>query len=115
MSPLASASDAIILGFQCESQCKGPGPWRKKENIDIRFYDVIYNAINDVRLAMAGLLEPVLKENVIGHAEVREIFRVPKVGTIAGCHVMDGHVERNAKVRVVAGTMWLFLTDGFHP
>jgi len=80
----------------------------KKENIDIRFYDVIYNAINDVRLAMTGLLEPILKEKIIGRAEVREIFRVPKVGAIAGSHVTDGHVERNAKARLLRDEVVVF-------
>ncbi|EFK06667.1 translation initiation factor IF-2 [delta proteobacterium NaphS2] len=104
---LASASDAIILGFNVRANQRVLD-LAEKENIDIRFYDVIYNAINDVRLAMAGLLEPILKENVIGHVEVREIFRVPKIGTIAGCFVTDGHVERNAKVRLLRDDVVVF-------
>ena len=104
---LASASDAIILGFNVRANQRVLD-LAEKENIDIRFYDVIYNAINDVRLAMTGLLEPILKENVIGHAEVREIFRVPKIGTIAGCFVTDGHVERNAKVRLLRDDVVVF-------
>ena len=104
---LASASDAIILGFNVRANPRVLA-LAEKENIDIRFYDVIYNAINDVRLAMTGLLEPILEENIIGHAEVREIFRVPKIGTIAGCHVMDGHVERNAKVRLLRDDVVVF-------
>ena len=104
---LASASDAIILGFNVRANPRVLA-LAEKENIDIRFYDVIYNAINDVRLAMAGLLEPILKENIIGHAEVREIFRVPKIGTVAGCHVTDGHVERNAKVRLLRDDVVVF-------
>ncbi len=104
---LASASDAIILGFNVRANQRVMD-LAERENIDIRFYDVIYNAINDVRLAMAGLLEPILKENVIGHAEVREIFRVPKVGTIAGCFVTDGHAERNAKVRLLRDDVVVF-------
>ncbi len=104
---LASASDAIILGFNVRANPRVLA-LAEKENIDIRFYDVIYNAIKDVRLAMAGLLEPILEENIIGHAEVREIFRVPKIGTIAGCHVMDGHVERNAKVRLLRDDVVVF-------
>ena len=104
---LASASDAIILGFNVRANPRVLA-LAEKENIDIRFYDVIYNAINDVRLAMTGLLEPILEENIIGHAEVREIFRVPKIGTIAGCQVMDGHVERNAKVRLLRDDVVVF-------
>ncbi len=104
---LASASDAIILGFNVRANPRVLA-LAEKENIDIRFYDVIYNAINDVRLAMAGLLEPILKENIIGHAEVREIFRVPKIGVVAGCHVTDGHVERNAKARLLRDDVVVF-------
>jgi len=104
---LASASDAIILGFNVRANPRVLA-LAEKENIDIRFYNVIYNAINDVRLAMAGLLEPILKENIIGHAEVREIFRVPKIGTVAGCHVTDGHVERNAKIRLLRDDVVVF-------
>ena len=80
----------------------------ERENVDIRYYDVIYNAIKDIRLAMAGLLEPVLKEHVIGRAEVKEIFRVPKVGAVAGCQVTDGHVDRNANVRLLRDDVVIF-------
>ena len=104
---LASASDAIILGFNVRANPRVMA-LAEKENIDIRFYDVIYNAINDVRLAMTGLLEPILKEKIIGRAEVREIFRVPKVGAIAGSHVTDGHVERNAKARLLRDEVVVF-------
>ncbi len=104
---LASASGAIILGFNVRANPRVMA-LAEKENIDIRFYDVIYNAINDVRLAMTGLLEPILKEKIIGRAEVREIFRVPKVGAIAGSHVTDGHVERNAKARLLRDEVVVF-------
>ncbi len=104
---LASASEAIILGFNVRANPRVMA-LAEKENIDIRFYDVIYNAINDVRLAMTGLLEPILKEKIIGRAEVREIFRVPKVGAIAGSHVTDGHVERNAKARLLRDEVVVF-------
>ncbi len=104
---LAAASDAIILGFNVRANQR-VSDLAEKENIDIRFYDVIYNAIKDVRLAMTGLLEPILEETVIGHVEVREIFRVPKVGTIAGCFVTNGHVERNAKVRLLRDDVVVF-------
>jgi translation initiation factor IF-2 len=72
-----------------------------KEQFDVRFYDVIYHALDDIKKAMVGLLEPEFKEAVIGSAEVRETFQVPKVGTIAGCYVVDGKVVRNAKARVL--------------
>jgi translation initiation factor IF-2 len=104
---LASASEAIILGFNVRANPRVMA-LAEKENIDIRFYDVIYNAINDVRLAMTGLLEPILREKIIGRAEVREIFRVPKMGAIAGSHVTDGHVERNAKARLLRDEVVVF-------
>lgn len=104
---LAAASDAIILGFNVRANPRVMA-LAEKEHIDIRFYDVIYNAIKDVRLAMTGLLEPIMKENIIGRAEVREIFRVPKVGAIAGSHVTDGHVERNAKARLLRDEVVVF-------
>ena len=69
--------------------------------MDIRTYDVIYHALDDIKKAMVGLLDARFEENVIGTAEVRETYQVPKIGTIAGCYVTDGKIERNAKVRVV--------------
>jgi translation initiation factor IF-2 len=72
-----------------------------KEHVDFRFYDVIYHALDDIKKAMVGLLEPEFEEAVIGSAEVRDTFQVPKVGTIAGCYVIDGKMQRNAKVRIL--------------
>jgi translation initiation factor IF-2 len=97
---LASASEAIIIGFNVRPSVKVK-ELSEKEHVDIRFYDVIYHALDDIKKAMVGLLEPEFEEAVIGSAEVRETFQVPKVGTIAGCYVVDGKVERNAKVRVL--------------
>jgi translation initiation factor IF-2 len=97
---LASASGAIIIGFNVRANPRVVEV-AEKENVDIRYYDVIYNAIQDIRNAMAGLLEPVIKEDVIGRAEVKEVFRVPKLGAVAGCYVTDGHVERNAQARLL--------------
>ena len=76
--------------------------------MDIRYYDVIYNAINDIRLAMVGLLEPLLQERVIGHANIKEIFKVPKVGAIAGCQVTDGKIDRKAKIRLLRDDVVVF-------
>ena len=74
----------------------------KNERVDIRFYDVIYHALDDIRLAMIGMLDPTFVERVLGHLEVREIFSVPKVGTVAGCYVTDGKIERHyGKVQTV--------------
>ncbi len=97
---LASASGAIIIGFNVRANPRVV-EIAEKEKIDIRYYDVIYDAIQDVRNAMAGLLEPIYQENFIGRVEVKEIFRVPKVGTVAGCYVTEGHVERNANIRLL--------------
>lgn len=104
---LASASGAIIIGFNVRANPRVVEVL-EREKVDIRYYDVIYNAINDIRLAMAGLLEPVLEEHIMGHAEVKEIFRVPKVGAVAGCQVTDGHVDRNAKVRLLRDNVVVF-------
>jgi len=104
---LATASGAIIIGFNVRANPRVVEV-SEKENVDIRYYDVIYNAIKDIRLAMTGLLEPVLEEHVIGRAEVKEIFRVPKVGAVAGCQVTDGHVDRNANVRLLRDNVVVF-------
>ncbi len=104
---LASASGAIIIGFNVRANPRVVEV-AEREDVDIRYYDVIYNAIKDIRLAMAGLLEPVLEEHVIGRAEVKEIFRVPKVGAVAGCQVTDGHVDRNANVRLLRDDVVVF-------
>jgi translation initiation factor IF-2 len=97
---LASASEAVIIGFNVRPPVKVK-ELAAKEKVDIRFYDVIYHALDDIKKAMVGLLEPEFKEVIIGSAEVRETFSVPKVGTIAGCYVIDGKMARNAKVRVL--------------
>jgi len=97
---LASASSAIIIGFNVR-----PTPRVKdvaeKENVEIRFYDIIYNLVNDIRDAMAGMLDPIIKEEYLGQAQVLQTFSVPKVGMVAGCMVMDGKLIRNGKARLV--------------
>jgi translation initiation factor IF-2 len=97
---LASASDAIIIGFNVRPSVKVKDV-AAKESVDIRFYDVIYHALEDIEKAMVGMLEPTFEERVIGTAEVRETFSVPKIGTIAGCSVQDGKIERNAQARLI--------------
>ena len=96
---LASASNAIIIGFNVR-----PDPVAKvtadNEGVDIRLYKVIYNAIEDVEAAMKGMLDPVFEEKVIGHAEIRQIFKASGVGNIAGSYVLDGVMERGCKVRI---------------
>ncbi len=97
---LAAASDAVIIGFNVRPSAK-VAELAKKENVEIRYYDVIYHALEDVKKAMTGLLEPTYEEKVLGSVEVRDTFQVPRVGTIAGCYVTDGVIQRNARVRVV--------------
>jgi len=97
---LAAASDALIIGFNVRPSSKVQ-ELAKNEKVDIRTYDVIYHAMDDIRKAMVGMLAPSYEENVIGAAEVRETFQVPKIGTVAGCHVTSGKIERNARIRVL--------------
>ncbi|MEM6782600.1 MAG: translation initiation factor IF-2 [Bacteroidota bacterium] len=97
---LAAASDAIILGFQVRPMANARLA-AEREEIDIRTYSVIYDAIQDVRDALEGLLSPEEKEIIIGSVEIRETFRIPKVGTIAGCYVLDGKIRRSDRVRLV--------------
>jgi len=97
---LASASDAIIIGFNV----RPTGNARQiadKEEIDIRNYSIIYDAINDLKDAMEGMLSPVFKEEISGNAEIRETFKISKVGTIAGCMVTDGKIFRNSNIRII--------------
>jgi translation initiation factor IF-2 len=104
---LASASGAIIIGFNVRANPR-VREIAENENVDIRYYDVIYNVVNDVRMAMAGLLEPVYEEQVIGRASIKETFHVPKIGAIAGCQVTEGRVERNANVRLLRDEVVVF-------
>ncbi len=99
---LASASKAIIIGFNVRPTSKIKDV-AEHENVDIRFYDIIYKLIDDIKSAMAGLLAPVQREVYLGQAEVRDTFSVPKVGVIAGSYVADGKIARNAGVRLLRG------------
>lgn len=97
---LASASKAIVIGFNVQADAAARR-LAEAEGVSIRLYDIIYRLMEDVEKALKGMLAPVLKESVIGRAEVREIFRISKVGNIAGCRVVEGEVRRNARARVV--------------
>ena len=97
---LASASDAIIIGFQVRPSVNAR-KLAEKEDIEMRLYSVIYDAIEEVKAAMEGMLEPKIEEKVLGNAEVREVFKITKVGTVAGCYVTDGRLLRNARIRLV--------------
>jgi translation initiation factor IF-2 len=97
---LASASDAIILGFQVR-----PSPSARRladnEEIEIRLYSIIYDAINEIKAAMEGMLEKEFEEVIVGNAEVRDVFKITKVGTVAGCMVTDGYIKRNNPIRLI--------------
>lgn len=97
---LASASNTIVIGFNVRADTKVQ-ELAEQERVDVRYYDIIYQLLSDVKDAMEGMLEPIYQENVLGRAEVRQTFQVPKIGTVAGCYVTDGRVERNARVRVL--------------
>lgn len=97
---LASASDAIIIGFQVRPTVTAR-KLAENEQIDIRLYSIIYKAIEEIKSAMEGMLSPDIEEKIIGSAEIRETFDITKVGTIAGCYVMDGIIKRTSKIRVI--------------
>ena len=104
---LATASNAIILGFNVRPEVKA-NALAEKEGVDMRLYNIIYDAVDDIKKAMEGLLEPTLKEKHLGRAEIREIFSVPKIGNVAGCYIQDGKVVRNAKVRLLRDNVVVF-------
>jgi translation initiation factor IF-2 len=98
---LAAASSAIIIGFNIRPE-PNASQTAEKEGVDIRLYNVIYEAIDDVKKALEGLLEPTLKEKTLGRAEVRQLFPISRVGTIAGCYVLDGSIIRSSDgIRVI--------------
>jgi translation initiation factor IF-2 len=104
---LALASDAIVIGFnvRADSQAKAI---IEREGIQLRYYSVIYDIIDDVKQAMTGLLSPEFREEIVGVAEVRDVFRSPKLGQVAGCMVTDGIVYRNKRIRVLRDNVVIF-------
>jgi len=97
---LASASDAIIVGFQVRPSVNAR-KLAESEQIDIRTYSVIYDAIEEIKAAIEGMLSPTIEEKIVGNIEVREVFKITKVGTVAGCMVLDGKISRNTKIRII--------------
>ncbi|PIQ95805.1 MAG: translation initiation factor IF-2 [Nitrospinae bacterium CG11_big_fil_rev_8_21_14_0_20_56_8] len=97
---LASASNAIIIGFSVRPT-EGASQLAQRELVDVRLYSIIYDAIEDMKKAMDGMLAPKFKEIIMGRAEVRQVFTIPKVGAIAGCQVLSGKMERNLKARLI--------------
>ncbi len=104
---LASASNAVIIGFNVRPE-RMAQDLAEKENIDIRLHTVIYNITDEIKKAIEGLLEPTFKEVVLGHAEVRDIFKVPKVGAVAGCYITDGKILRTSQARLLRDHVVIF-------
>jgi translation initiation factor IF-2 len=97
---LASASNAIIIGYNVRPEPKARD-LAEKEEVDVRIHTIIYNIVSEIKSALEGLLQPTLKEVFVGSVEVRDTFRIPKVGVIAGCYVVSGKITRNASVRLL--------------
>ena len=103
----ASASESIIIGFHVRPTAKAK-ELAEREHVDIRLYRVIYEAIDDVKKALEGMLEPVEREVVLGTAEVRQVFKISRVGTVAGCYVLNGKIVRNARVRLIRNDVEIY-------
>jgi translation initiation factor IF-2 len=97
---LAAASNAIVIGFQVRPSSSAR-KLAEKESVDVRLYSIIYDAINEIKDAMEGMLSPDFKEEIVCNVEIRETFKISKVGTIAGCYVLDGTITRNTDVRII--------------
>ena len=104
---LAAASNAIIIGFNVRPERKAQ-EMAEQEKVDIRLHSIIYELQDEMKKAMTGLLEPTIKESYLGRAEVRDTFRIPKVGTIAGCQVLDGLIKRDSEIRLLRDNVVVF-------
>jgi translation initiation factor IF-2 len=104
---LAKASSAIVIGFNVRPAGKSRA-LADQEGVDIKLYQIIYDAIDDVKKAMVGMLAPVMREKLLGKAEVRQVFHIAKAGTIAGCTVTEGKITRKAQVRLVRDSVVVF-------
>ncbi|HMF01119.1 MAG TPA: translation initiation factor IF-2 [Terriglobia bacterium] len=104
---LAAASNAIIIGFNVRPERKA-AELANREKVDIRLHTIIYNVVDEIKRAMQGVLEPVIKETYLGTADVRNTFRIPRVGVIAGCYITDGKVTRNAEIRLLRDNVVIF-------
>ena len=107
---LAAASNAIIVGFQVRPSLSAR-KLAEKEEIDIRLYSIIYNAIEEIKSAMEGMLSPEVREEIVATLEIRDIFKVTKVGTVAGCYVKEGKITRNTKVRIIRDGIVIYTGD----
>ena len=104
---LATASDAMIIAFNVRADATAR-KMIESEGIDVRYYNVIYNAIDDMKSALSGMMAPILREQAVGLAEVRDVFRVARLGAVAGCRVIEGEVKRNLPVRVLRDNVVIF-------
>ena len=104
---LATASNAIIIGFNVRPERKA-SELANREKVDIRLHTIIYNVVDEIKRAMQGVLEPIIKETYLGTADVRNTFRIPKVGTIAGCYITDGKITRGAEIRLLRDNVVIF-------
>ncbi len=104
---LAAASNAIVIGFNVRPEAKA-GALAEKENVDVRLYTIIYNLVDEIKNAMEGMLSPVVKEEIIGRAEIREVMRITKVGNVAGCYVTEGKAARGAHVRLIRDNVVIY-------
>ncbi|MBI5588019.1 MAG: translation initiation factor IF-2 [Deltaproteobacteria bacterium] len=104
---LAAASNAIVIGFNVRPEPKAHA-LAEKESVDIRMYTIIYNLVDEIRSAMEGMLSPVVREEILGRAQIREVMRITKVGNVAGCYVTDGKAVRGAKVRLIRDNVVVF-------
>lgn len=104
---LASASGAVIIGFNVSPNVTAR-KLAETESVDIRKYDIIYDCINEIQMALEGLLSPDIKEEIKSEVEIRQTFKISKVGTIAGCYVLSGKINRNDKVRVIRDGIKVF-------
>jgi len=111
---LASASDAIIIGFQVRPS-GGARRLAEQEGVQIRTYSIIYEAIEEVKMAIEGMLEPTKEENIVGEMEVRNVFKISRIGTVAGCYVQDGKFTRNTNIRLIRNGIVVYPTrEGQH-
>ena len=97
---LSIASKAVVIGFNVRADASA----RKlitSSGVDVRYYNIIYEAVDEIKAALSGMMSPDRKESILGMVDIREIYRIPKVGTVAGCYVLDGIVKRNSQVRVI--------------
>ena len=104
---LASASDAIIIGFQVRPSLSAR-KLAEKEEIDIRTYSIIYNVIEEIEQAIAGMLSPETEEKVVCNIEIREVYKISRIGKVAGCYVLDGKVKRNTSIRLLRDGVVVF-------